>query len=498
MKYKKRRHMLTAEEVKELLLDLENERVERTISTDNTEKFSQAICAFANDVCSTGLPGYLFIGAYDNGTLSRLKATDRLLKNLSSLRSEGNILPAPSMSVYTVSFPEGDVAVIEVQPSKLTPVRYKGRIWIRVGPRKAIANEDDERILMEKRVANFLPFETQPCYGSTIDDLDLDAFKIKYLPKAIDPELLKNDNRDVKSQLASLRLYDKSEDCPTNFGMLLLGKAPTLFIGGAYVQYVKFEGTHRATKVLKEVAFKGNLLKTLEDIDVFVHYTIENQRPVYVTMMREDMKINYPYRAMREIVMNSIMHRSFEGTNSPIRFYEYSDRIEIDNPGNLYGRANIENFPNETDYRNPLIASAMKILGYVNQFGMGLKTARETLAHYDCKQAEYILDDYTTFKVVVYSSDYDSKGTDVTGDVIDNVIGNVIGGVTGKKLKVNERRHAILQYMFDNKYVSASQLAEALGVTPRTIFRDIDALRKDHKLDREGDENTGYWVVLQR
>ena len=490
--------MLTAEEVKELLLDLENERVERTISTDNTEKFSQAICAFANDICSTGLRGYLFIGAYDKGKLSGLKATDKLLKDLSSLRSEGNILPAPSMSVYKVPFPEGDVAVIEVQPSKLTPVRYKGRIWIRVGPRKAIANEDDERILMEKRVANFLPFETQPCYGSTIEDLDLDAFKTKYLPNAVDPELLKDDNRDVKSQLASLRLYDKSEDCPTNFGMLLLGKAPTLFIGGAYIQYVKFEGTHRATKVLKEVAFKSNLLKTLKDIDNFVHYTIENQRPVYVTMMREDMKINYPYRAMREIVMNSIMHRSFEGTNSPIHFYEYSDRIEIDNPGNLYGRVNIENFPNETDYRNPMIAAAMKTLGYVNQFGMGLQTAKETLEHYDCKPAEYILDDRTTFRVVVYSSDYEINNADVTDNVIDNVIDNVTDNVTGKKLTVKERRHAVLQYMFDNKYVSASQLAEALGVAQRTIFRDIDALRKDHKLDRKGDEKTGYWIVLQK
>ena len=473
--------MLTAEEVKELLLDLENERVERTISTDNTEKFSQAICAFANDICSTGLPGYLFIGAYDKGKLSGLKATDKLLKDLSSLRSEGNILPAPSMSVYKVPFPEGDVAVIEVQPSKLTPVRYKGRIWIRVGPRKAIANEDDERILMEKRVANFLPFETQPCYGSTIEDLDLDAFKTKYLPNAVDPELLKDDNRDVKSQLASLRLYDKSEDCPTNFGMLLLGKAPTLFIGGAYIQYVKFEGTHRATKVLKEVAFKGNLLKTLEDIDVFVHYSIENQRPVYVTMMREDMKINYPYRAMREIVMNSIMHRSFEGTNSPIHFYEYSDRIEIDNPGNLYGRVNIENFPNETDYRNPMIAAAMKTLGYVNQFGMGLQTAKETLEHYDCKPAEYILDDRTTFRVVVYSSDYEINNADVTDNVIDNVIDNVTGNVTGKKLTADERRKYILQRMFDDKYISASQLSEALGVTPRTIFRDVDILKQTGK-----------------
>ena len=132
----------------------------------------------------------------------------------------------------------------------------------------------------------------------------------------------------------------------------------------------------------------------------------------------------------------------------------------------------------------------MKTLGYVNQFGMGLQTAKETLEHYDCKPAEYILDDRTTFRVVVYSSDYEINNADVIDNVIDNV--------TGKKLTVNERRHAVLQYMFDNKYVSASQLAEALGVAQRTIFRDIDALRKDHKLDRKGDEKTGYWIVLQK
>ena len=132
----------------------------------------------------------------------------------------------------------------------------------------------------------------------------------------------------------------------------------------------------------------------------------------------------------------------------------------------------------------------MKTLGYVNQFGMGLQTAKETLEHYDCKPAEYILDDRTTFRVVVYSSDYEINNADVTDNVTDNV--------TGKKLTVNERRHAVLQYMFDNKYVSASQLAEALGVAQRTIFRDIDALRKDHKLDRKGDEKTGYWIVLQK
>ena len=85
----------------------------------------------------------------------------------------------------------------------------------------------------------------------------------------------------------------------------------------------------------------------------------------------------------------------------------------------------------------------MKTLGDVNQFGMRLQTARETLKHYDCKPAEYILDDYTTFRVVVYSSDYEANNAGVTSDVTDNVTGDVIG----RKLTVNERQHAILQYI---------------------------------------------------
>lgn len=63
---------LTKDEIKLLLGDIENERVERTLSTDNTKKMSEAICAFANDIRNTKKPGYFMIGAYDNGMVSIL------------------------------------------------------------------------------------------------------------------------------------------------------------------------------------------------------------------------------------------------------------------------------------------------------------------------------------------------------------------------------------------------------------------------------------------
>ena len=173
------------DEIRVLLNDLENDRVERTISTTNTDKFGQAICAFANDLPNHQLPGYLFLGVKDNGEVQGLNVTDDLLKNVAAIRTDGNIQPQPSMTVEKVTMEEGDIVVVKVEPSVFPPVRYKGRIWVRIGPRKGVANEEDERILMEKRRTNVSSFDSSPCLNATMDDLNLNQFKHYFLPKAM-------------------------------------------------------------------------------------------------------------------------------------------------------------------------------------------------------------------------------------------------------------------------------------------------------------------------
>src|SRR5262249_53213961 len=138
--------MITADELRIVLADLESDR-ERTVSTNNTDKFSIAVTAFSNDLADYRLPGYLVIGARNDGALSGLKVTDELLQNLAALRSDGNIQPLPVLRVAKFTYPDGDAAVVEVLPSDLPPVRYKGQVWIRVGPRRGVASEQEERIL---------------------------------------------------------------------------------------------------------------------------------------------------------------------------------------------------------------------------------------------------------------------------------------------------------------------------------------------------------------
>ena len=121
--------MITKEELQQLLMSTETFRVERTVSTGDMDKFQEAICAFSNDVPGSKKNGYLIIGAHDNGKLSGLKVDDNLMKKISGIRSDGNILPLPVMSVEAFHFPEGDLLVAEVTPSLAPPVRYRGRTF---------------------------------------------------------------------------------------------------------------------------------------------------------------------------------------------------------------------------------------------------------------------------------------------------------------------------------------------------------------------------------
>jgi len=385
--------MIDKQELEKWLADLESDRVERTTSTTDTNKFCEAICAFANDLPGNNQPGYLVIGARDrDGSVEGVNVTDRLLQQLSNYADSGQIVPLPSMTVQKMSLAEGDVAVVEVRPSDMPPVRYRGRVYIRRGPRKAIANEQEERVLTEKRTHHARTFDLRPCRGCGRDDLVLDMFQLTYLKAAVAPELIEENSRDMFSQMASLGFWCTSEMCSTNAGAILFAQAPSNWFPGAAIQYVRYEGDVLDSDVLDERRFEGDLITVLRELDGFLR-TLFPSRPESISPLREDTRTPYPMLAVRELLMNAVMHRDYE-SNAAIRLYWFSDHIEIQNPGGLYGAVTQETFPNQNDYRNPKIAEAMKILGYVNTFGRGIALAQDNgnpPAEFDISEPAFFL-----------------------------------------------------------------------------------------------------------
>jgi len=382
--------VISIEELEQLLRDLESDRIERTVSTNDTDKFAKAITAFANDLSGNKKPGYLLVGVMNDGALSGLSVTDALLLNLAALRSDGNIQPLPAINVAKFDFQTGQVAVVEVFPSDLPPVRYKGQVWIRVGPRRGIANEQEERLLTEKRIAHARTFDALPCLDSNLSDLSLELFRLNYLGQAIAPEILEANHRDAGDQLASLRFFDSKRKYPTNAGILLFGKNPLEWMPGAFIQFVRFDGNSLSADVVSERNLSGDMLTLLRDVESLIEVQSQ-QRPTQESLLKERTSFDYPGEALRELLMNAVLHRSYEST-APIRFYWFADRIEIQSPGALYGEASPENFPTQNSYRNPILAEALKTLGFVNRFGRGVVRANDALKKNGNRPAEFHFD----------------------------------------------------------------------------------------------------------
>ena len=122
---------------------------------------------------------------------SGLAITEQLLLSLADMKTDGNILPLPVLSVEKRKLKGAEMAVVTVMPSDMPPVKYEGRIWVRTGPRRSIANAQDERILNEKRRYKNLPFDNHPIPAAAIRDLSRTIFENEYLPSAFADDVLK-------------------------------------------------------------------------------------------------------------------------------------------------------------------------------------------------------------------------------------------------------------------------------------------------------------------
>jgi ATP-dependent DNA helicase RecG len=375
---------LSDEELDAIANDLESDRAERkeSFKGDTPEKLRQAVCAFANDLPGHARAGVAFVGLKDDGSPAGLPITDELLRTLADIRTDGGIQPIPSMTVEKRTVRGIEVAVITVLPADAPPVRYKGRTYIRTGPRRDIANQQDERVLNERRRHRHLPFDLQPVSFASLSDLSRIAFETEYLPGAFSADTLEANHRSYEERLSACRMIESVDSpVPTVLGSLVIGARPRDLIPCAYIQFLRVDGTELDSPIVDEAAIDGRLGEVLNRIDDKIKANISTSVDIQSSSI-ERRRADYPLAALQQLIRNAVMHRSYEATNAPIRLTWFSDRIEIINPGGPYGIVNAANFgqPGITDYRNPHLAEAMKVLGFVQRFGVGIATARRLLA----------------------------------------------------------------------------------------------------------------------
>jgi ATP-dependent DNA helicase RecG len=366
-----------------LLQQGESEQVEfkASFSGSANKTIPEAICAFANDMAGTGKVGVVFVGVSDKEEIVGTQVTDQLLRTLADMKYNGRITPVPSMTVQKRNFAGKEVAVIQVQPSDSPPVRFEGNIHIRTGTRRARASLQDERILRERARAGHRYFDVSPIPIADVSDLNMLQFENEYLPRAVSPEILVANNRTRIEQLASTKMIVSVEEpMATVLGVLVLAKSPSDFMAGSYMQFLKINGRDLSDEVLDNADIHGTVSDVLREVDGKIRS--HNRRAVDFTSGPVERSTSlFPLPALQQLLYNAVMHRTYENTNAPTRVTWFQDRIEILSPGGPFGVVSARNFgqPGVTDYRNPNLAEALKVLGFVQRFGVGITVARRQL-----------------------------------------------------------------------------------------------------------------------
>ena len=166
---------------------------------------------------------------------------------------------------------------------------------------------------------------------------------------------------------------------------------------------------------------------------------------------------------------------------------------DIMNTGNLYGKARPENFPMETDYRNPLISGVMRALGFVNRFGMGIGLVADELKENGNPPAEYILSEPSSFKVIVRSADPLSEQIRTKTEVSKN---DLSGSRTNERTNPNKSiEDRLIEIVRVNSTISKTALAHELGIGRTKLYELLGTMT--HRVRATGGTRHVEWTVLE-
>ena len=338
--------------------------------------------------------GMILLGVEDDGTISgvqRPKLEEWVMDTVFGAKVHPMMLPFyeevamdEGKRVAVVSFPEGS--------SKPYVLRHHHReeIFIRVGSTSRLATREQQARLFAS--GGMVHTEVLPVAGATLKALDLERLR-DYLTHVIqDPEIPDTPEQWMRRLVGLGLMTNASEPGPlcTIAGLILFGLSPRRYLRQAGLRLLVFEGDDKDYRALLDDLLNGPLVgrwfvdetgnRVLSDGGIIERF-VEALRP-FITQedaaidqhMRRSVRWRYPREAVRETVINALVHRDWT-RSVDIEVVLYSDRLEVVSPGALQNTMTVEKMiAGQRSPRNPLIVDIMRDYGYVEARGMGVRT----------------------------------------------------------------------------------------------------------------------------
>ena len=321
----------------------------------------RAIVAFANTAGGTVLVGVEDRTRHVRGVTEPLDLEERLANLISD-----HIVPRLVPELEIIPWRRSHLLAIQVHASPVRPHYLRrdgldGGVYVRVGS----TNRRADRELVEelRRFVRGESYDEQPMPGLTSEAVDFRAASELFAPL----------RRLRRADLQTLRLLSTHQGLtvPTIGGLLLFGESRDEHFPDAWIQAGRFAGTDRS-RIADRIEIHTHLVRAVEDAIAFVEKHALHGADIGPVRRRERWSI--PPIALREAVVNAVVHADYAQRGAPIRIAIFHDRLEVENPGLLPFGLTLEDLPRGISrLRNRVIGRTFHALGLIEQWGSGIQ-----------------------------------------------------------------------------------------------------------------------------
>jgi ATP-dependent DNA helicase RecG len=418
----------------------------------------KAVSAFAN---SDG--GKLIVGLDDQGEPSGLKNIKRLLEDIpNTIRNKLGIIPSVELNKKN----KKDIIKIAVTPCSV-PISYNGKYYIRSGSTvQELQGKDLADFLMKKSGSTWDDIVEERAGFNEIDNDSIEKFK-KYAADRIPSIINETDNTAL---LQKLSLIDDKD--LKRAAVLLFSNDPQKFYLQSVVRIGKFLTD---TEILTTDIVEGNLFAQLESVLEMLRtkYLISNIK--YEGIHRRDI-LEYPYEALREAIINALIHRDYSGT-SQIQIRVYPDKLMIMNEGKLPPEIPVEKL--KTNHlsipRNTLLAKIFYYAGFIESWGHGTIKIVENCIEQGLPEPDF-MEENGVMTVVFYKDKWTEENL--------------------KKRGLNDRQIKVIVYMKEKGSITNREYQSLFSITDRTALRDLNDLISKGLVQKRGvKKGTRYLLI---
>lgn len=408
--------------------------------------------------------GMIILGADNKGNIKGIDPSSKFLEDLTN-RIVNKLSIYPDIAAIDI---KGNRAIAVNIARSSYPVSYEGRYYERIGNTTREMNPEKLRLWFLRGK----PWDSITDNFS-MNEIDTETVS-RFILNAVENKRLVDTSLNEPPQLVLQKLGFMKDGKLTNGAVLLFGKNPQEHFTNLCIRIGRFK---TETTIIDDKWVRGNLFNQFEETlnilrqHISVRYEIKG-------FQREDIW-DYPIPALREAVLNALIHRDYFNIANPIVLKVYDDHIWFFNYGGLPEGITVEQLkkPHQSFLRNTLIAKACYLAGYIEQYGSGTVRMTEWMKDGGLPEPEF-KEELAGFSVYFYKDIYTEQ--------------NLL------KVGLNERQIKAVIYIKEKGKITNKEYQELVDATKKTASRDMVDLVAKEILDQIGSTGRGTYYTLRR